>query len=529
MNKDKAGIAWQIELRSQRLFSIFGIIFGLFLIATILSSMRVMAHQTILICVFAATYFLIHSISLLFISRRQKTYPWVKYLSIIPFIFLLSLVKWSFSFGSYGFSNVIKDTLTYDLYFIFIILSGVYNNTRFTLITAIYSALCYGALLFLGAFVYGLELTTSVDAIYSPHQIRINTEILKTILLVLAGISTNIIISNLMRLLEKVRESEEYTKKQIQYKTNVIDQISTKSDDLMDISISQSALEKSLGESARKQLDFTKEFTRYSTDLYNHALKVHDNISDLGQIASAINAHVANLHDSHRNATELTNRFNSMSGTITGLITTATKDINQSIEIIQMLSRDTEIIKDFLDIINDITDRINLLSLNAAIEAARAGNAGRGFAVVADEISKLADATSTQSIEISKRLTKNIADVNSSAEHIKKASASFTSIIEEIGAAQETVREVFEVIGKLNSVSIDLEQNASILNAKSESIEMSTQEQTVISGEIKGRIGVLTENADLMSGWCARLTNLSNDITKLSSSIMKIVVMGDEQ
>jgi methyl-accepting chemotaxis protein len=521
-------MAWEIELRSQRLFSIFGIFFGLFLYMTLFSSMRVMVRPTIVICAFAATYLIVYSLVLYYLSRKQVIYRWIKYASIVPFMIILTTVKWSFHFSSYGYSNVLKDTLTYDLYIIFIILSGVYNNKRYTMITAVFAALGYGALIFMGYFFYGQELTGSPDAFYSRTQIRINVEIMKCLLLVLAGFSVNILISNLMRLLGKVQESEEEMKKQIGYKTGLIEKISMKSDDLMEVSESQGGLEKSLGVCSREQSGFTREFAGHVDELHAHALKVHDSIADLAQMAVGIDYHVKNLQEWHGSASALTAEFKDLAVKITELSAGATADIGRAMEIITMLSRDTETIREFLDIINDITDRINLLSLNAAIEAARAGNAGRGFAVVADEISKLADATSTQSVEISRRLSKNIEDVRVTSDHIGKASESFNLIMQKLASAQKTVMKVFEVIGKLSEVSGDLERNARELTAGGEMITSSTHQQTVITGTIKKNIEVLTENAEKMSGWCRSLTDLSGRIMDLSSSIMKIVVMGDE-
>ncbi len=193
--------------------------------------------------------------------------------------------------------------------------------------------------------------------------------------------------------------------------------------------------------------------------------------------------------------------------------------INDTMELMQSATRDAGRMLDYTGLINDISDRTNLLSLNASIEAARAGEYGKGFAVVADEIGKLAEQAgeNTKSIsEIVKTTSEGMdKSFQSLAEAIKKIELIFDGL-RSFGAVVNSIGELTRQDMKINEV---LKDDAEDFLARADEIMKAMDEQRTAIAEIVKSITQISNSTQTNSASSEELTAVSENIAENSRKL----------
>jgi methyl-accepting chemotaxis protein len=149
--------------------------------------------------------------------------------------------------------------------------------------------------------------------------------------------------------------------------------------------------------------------------------------------------------------------------------------VKSSADSVTMLGRRGEQIGEIIEVINDIADQTNLLALNAAIEAARAGEHGRGFAVVADEVRKLADRTTKATKEIAESITAIQLETTQAVDRMNTGTEEVNAGVDRATAAGDSLKQIVEqartVAQMVQSIAAAAEQQSAASEQITHSIE----------------------------------------------------------
>ncbi|MDN3637440.1 methyl-accepting chemotaxis protein [Simiduia curdlanivorans] len=261
---------------------------------------------------------------------------------------------------------------------------------------------------------------------------------------------------------------------------------------------------------AANEMSELGEANRIAMSAQNNAIRaVVSAVGELSKTVAEIAENTNMTADQARTANELTVKGSSIVNTTKEQIATLAKQVDATSALITTVQQQASDANSVLDVIRGIAEQTNLLALNAAIEAARAGEQGRGFAVVADEVRTLASKTQDSTQHIQQMLGALQNGVTSAVNAMQTASKDALSTVDSARDANQALDAINNAVEKITQMSIQ--------------IATAAEEQSAVINEVNDNMGSIDTQSMETTGRIGQAANASRGLNELTTNLQKLL------
>ncbi len=322
-----------------------------------------------------------------------------------------------------------------------------------------------------GDLVYGVKTFSFLpETFMTKHGVLVGAAFQAVLLSIAMADRISMMTDSLKRVSRKLEEKTEHL-------LRIFEKAETMSNELYRVSSEQSEIVETFSHVAQNQAAHAEEMAASFEELTSTTESIDQSMSTLAKEGETIRDMSAILIETQG---EVKQTSQAVLGGMTDIIRFTEKtdrDLTGMTEMMEIINVGGRDITEIISLINDISDKINLLSLNAAIEAARAGEHGRGFAVVADEIGKLATATSDNSKRISSQVEKISVDIRRGIEIVTMTKQSTSDVARLVTGINDRIDTVKNAMARQEEAIGRLVAQSDVIKNQSKVISIATGEQ----------------------------------------------------